>query len=51
MYILVEIGQNLMEWPELPETGQNLTQCELSGITVPDCMPVQDISAMSAGTE
>ena len=51
MYILVEIGQTLMEWRELPKIGWNLTQGRTGGITILDCMPVRDILAISAGTE
>ena len=51
MYISVEIGQNLMEWRELPEIGWNLTQGGTSGITILDCMPVRHILAISAVTE
>ena len=51
MYILVEIGQNLMEWWELHEIGWNLTQGGMGDITILDCMPVRDILAILAGTE
>ena len=51
MYISVEIDQNLMEWRELPEIGWNLTQGGTGGITILDCIPVQDILAISVGTE
>ena len=51
MYISVEIGQNLMEWLELPEIGRNLSRGGTGGITVLDCMPVQDIPAILTGTE
>ena len=51
MYISIEIGQNLMEWRELPKIGWNLTQGRTGGITILDCMPVRDILAISAGTE
>ena len=51
MYILVEIGQNLMEWWELHKIGWNLTQGGTGDITILDCMPVRDILAISVGME
>ena len=42
MYISIEIGQNLMEWRELPEIGWNLTQGGTGGITILDCMPIRN---------
>ena len=43
MYISAKIGQILTEWLELLETGRNLTQGGTDGITISDCMLVQDI--------
>ena len=51
MYISVKIGQNMMKWPKFHKTGWNLTRGETGGITIPDCVPVQDILAISTGTE
>ena len=51
MYISIKIAQNLIEWPEFLETGQNLTQGGTSGITVSNCMLIRDISAILARME
>ena len=51
IYILAEIDRNLPEWPEWSEIGRNWTRGGTSGITIPDCIPVQEILAVPAGME